>query len=73
VYLGTRSGGESPTPLNGTVLIPGGTYMVRGLPSGTYYFTVEAVNATGNSIPSNEVKVSLTAPPALLDIPIPPP
>jgi len=47
--------------------------MVRGLPSGTYYFTVEAVNATGNSIPSNEVKVSLTAPPALLDIPIPPP
>jgi hypothetical protein len=58
VYVGTTPGGEAATPVNGT-LIAGTTYDVTGLTNGTtYYFTVEAVNAAGNSTASNEASAT---------------
>ena len=44
IYWGTSPGGESGTPLNGS-LVAGTSYTVTGLTNGTtYYFTVAAVN-----------------------------
>lgn len=55
VYEGTSSGGESGTPVNGSVLISGTQVTVRSLTNGhTYYFTAKAVNAIGTSAKSNE-------------------
>ena len=54
VYFGSRSGEEN----YGTAVCTAGanatSCTVTGLISGTYYFTVEAVNAEGNSTASNE-------------------
>ena len=69
VYEGTSSGGESGTPVNGSVPVDSsctaGTcdYTVTPLANGTtYYFTVRAVNAQGVSGASNEAAVEPTAP-----------
>jgi len=44
IYRGTSPGGESGTPVNGS-LVAGTSYTVTGLTNGTtYYFTVAAVN-----------------------------
>jgi predicted phage tail protein len=44
IYRGTTRGGESGTPVNGS-LVAGTSYTVTGLTNGTtYYFTVAAVN-----------------------------
>ncbi|MGD0320646.1 MAG: fibronectin type III domain-containing protein [Acidimicrobiales bacterium] len=59
VYEGTRSGHESTTPVNGSTLITGTSYTVKGLTNGTtYYFTVKAVNAAGSSAASNEASAT---------------
>ncbi|MGH3628714.1 MAG: fibronectin type III domain-containing protein, partial [Sciscionella sp.] len=66
VYQGTDTGGESAIPaatVDGTTT----SAVVSGLTNGTrYYFTVEAVNANGSSLPSSEA----TATPATVpDVP----
>ncbi|HWG72759.1 MAG TPA: fibronectin type III domain-containing protein, partial [Acidimicrobiales bacterium] len=64
VYQGTTTGGESTTAVN-ALPVSGTTYVVGGLTNGTtYYFTVEAINAIGNSAPSNEASATPVAPPS---------
>ena len=56
VFLGTTTGGQSPTPVNPSP-IPANTtsYGVTGLTNGTrYYFVVKAINARGLSPASGE-------------------
>jgi len=54
VYVGTASGQESGTPVNGA-LITATSYAVTGLTDGTtYYFVVKAANAVGLSAASNQ-------------------
>jgi titin len=63
VFEGTSPGGESTTPVNGS-LLPAtvSSYIVTGLTNGViYYFTVEAVNAIGNSAPSDEASATPTS------------
>ena len=56
VYMGTTAGGESATPVNGSVPLTGTSVNVPNLTDGTtYYFTVKAVNALGSSSASSEV------------------
>ena len=61
IYKGTSPGAESATPL--VTGVPGTSDTVIGLTNRTtYYFTVEAVNAVGNSAPSNEASATPAAP-----------
>ena len=56
VYQGTSAGGEAATAVATT---SGTTATVSGLTDGTaYYFTVAAVNGSGNSAPSAEVNAT---------------
>jgi len=57
VYQGTSAGGEKyTTPVNGGTLITGTTVTVNNLTNAkSYYYTVEAANALGLSVASNEV------------------
>jgi len=55
VYIGTATGAESTTPVNGSTLIPYPQFVTTDLANGTtYYLTVKAVNALGSSVASNE-------------------
>lgn len=56
VYEGSKSGGESSTPINGSIPISGTTSISIPAANGTAeYFTVKAVNSAGMSAASNEV------------------
>ena len=66
IYRGTRPGGESSGPVNGT-LVQATSYTLTGLTNGTtYYFTVAAVNKAnrhgGTSGEASATPVSATAP-----------
>ena len=63
VYMGTGSGGESRSPVNGS-LIGGTSYTVTGLTNGTrYYFTADTVNdANLHSVASAEASATPVAP-----------
>ncbi len=59
VFVGAAPGQEWPTPVNGTMLVTGTSYLVSGLAAGqTYYFTVQAVGTGGRSPVSNEVSAT---------------
>jgi hypothetical protein len=59
VYVGTSSGGESATAVNGTTPVTSTSYTANGLMNGTkYYFIVEALNGVGYSPPSNEASAT---------------
>ncbi len=61
--MGINPGGESTTPVNGSALVAGTSYLVSNLSVGpTYYFTVKAVAGnTGISPASNEKSAVPTA------------
>ena len=59
VFVGAAPDQEWPTPVNGTTLVTGTSYLVTGLTTGqTYYFTVQAVGTGGRSPVSNEVSAT---------------
>ncbi len=58
IHVGTATGAESGTPVNGTPVI-GTSYTVTGLINGTpYFFVVKAINAVGESVASNEASAT---------------
>jgi predicted phage tail protein len=63
VYQGTKSGGETRVPVNGS-LVTGTSFKATGLVNGTtYYFRVAAVNAEGQGPSSAEAQaVPVTVP-----------
>jgi titin len=61
IYQGTSSGGETTTPVNGSVLVSGTSTTVTVSTTGTYYFQVTAVNAAGQSSASNEASATAAA------------
>lgn len=61
VYEGTTSGGESSTPINGSVPVSGSSLTVTATNGTTEYFTVKAVNANGVSPASNEAHATAAA------------
>jgi fibronectin type 3 domain-containing protein len=65
IYRGTSSGGESSSPLNGGTRVTSASYSDNTCVAGTtYYYTIEAVNASGSSMASSETS-ALTAPTGL--------
>ncbi len=57
IFQGTTAGAESATPVQSGVT--GTSFTVTGLATGTtYYFVVRAINAHGNSLPSNEASAT---------------
>jgi hypothetical protein len=67
VYEGTTSGGESTTPVNGATPVTTTSYAVSSLTNGTrYYFTVEALNAVGSSVASNEASATPSSNPCVV-------
>jgi hypothetical protein len=71
LYRGSSPGGEGATPLTGGTPLAATSYTDGGLsPSTTYYYFVQALNASGSSGASNEVRaatLSTLAPPQLND------
>ena len=64
LFEGTSAGGEAMTPVNATP-ISASTFTVTGLTNmTTYYFTVEAINAAGDSMASNEASATPAAGPS---------
>ncbi len=64
LFEGTSAGGESLTPVNATP-VSASTFTVTGLTNmTTYYFTVEAINAAGDSMASNEASATPAAGPS---------
>jgi hypothetical protein len=56
IYQGNSPGNEPVNPVNGTIFVTSTSARVTGLANAhTYYFTVEAANAIGTSVDSNEV------------------
>ena len=66
IYRGTSAGGEDYTsPINGSTLVTSTSYSdVSGSPGGDYFYTVEAVNASGSSAPSAECDPSQSSAPS---------
>jgi hypothetical protein len=67
VYIGTASGAESSTPVNGSQPLDEGSYCGSGYcsldlfyltPGTTYYVIVKAVNGVGSSTASNEITIT---------------
>ena len=59
VYEGTTAGGENYTTPATTTAVGTNTATITGLTDGTrYYFTVKAINAKGDSVPSNEANAT---------------
>ena len=69
VYRGTTSGGESITPLNGTLVAGTSFHETSVKPGITYYYDVVAVNNGGVSPASSEALVT-TAPDLALNAPV---
>ncbi len=56
LYMGVSPGAQYTTPVNGSQLISGRSFVVNHVIAGTTYsFTVRAINAVGISAPSNQV------------------
>ena len=67
LYRALASQNEGTTPFKTGVTSP---YVDSGLTNGTaYYYYLTAVDAVGESVPSNEVSVTPTLPPAIPDVP----
>jgi fibronectin type 3 domain-containing protein len=62
VFRGTSSGAESTAPLNPS-LVSGTTYTDSNVVAGQdYFYTVEAVDSAGSSVPSSEVSAEIPTP-----------
>jgi len=62
VFRGTSSGGEGTTPINSSP-VSTTSYTDTNVTSGqTYFYTVEAVDSGGSSVPSNEAQAKIPTP-----------